>query len=249
MAFTAVDVWIAALIFARVGAMMSLMPGLGEPAVPGQARLSLALLLTFLLHPVLKGLVPAEPPAMGAAMALVISEVAVGLMIGMIARMLASALVIAGQILGMETGLAFSQVADPTMTQAGQAIGVFLSLLGATLIFSAGLHLDLIAAMVRSYEAFAPGAPLPLSDAAGWAVSATGEAMLIGVRIAAPVLLAGIVFRAGLGVMARLIPQIQVFFIAMPLNILGGFVLIALTLSTGMLIWLDRFDQFAADLR
>lgn len=85
-------------------------------------------------------------------------------------------------------------------------------------------------------------------DALQAALRAFGDSFRIGVQIAAPLMLAGIVFRLGLGVLNRLIPQIQVFFVAMPANVLGGFIIFALALSTGMLLWLDRLQVFARTL-
>ncbi len=62
-------------------------------------------------------------------------------------------------------------------------------------------------------------------------------------------MLAGLVYRIGLGVLSRLIPTIQVFFVAMPINVLGGFVIFALALSAGVLVWLDRLQTFAQTLQ
>ena len=70
-----------------------------------------------------------------------------------------------------------------------------------------------------------------MADAAEYGIRLTGDSFRIGVQIAAPLMLAGLVFRIGLGVLSRLIPQIQVFFVAMPINVLGGFVIFALALS------------------
>jgi flagellar biosynthetic protein FliR len=61
-------------------------------------------------------------------------------------------------------------------------------------------------------------------------------------------MLAGLVFRVGLGILSRLIPQIQVFFVALPLNVLGGFVILAFGLSAGILVWLDAMQRFASGL-
>ena len=141
--------------------------------------------------------------------------------------------------------VSFAQTADPTQGQAGQIVGVFLGLLGVTLVFAAGLHHTFLRGIAGSYELFAPGKPFSVADAADFALGGFVDAFRIGLQIAAPVVVAGLVFRLGLGVLARLAPTIQVFFVAMPLNILGGFIVLTLGLSAGMLVWLDRLQDYA----
>lgn len=236
------DLWSVTLAFARIGSLVMLMPGLGEAAVPARVRLGFALLLAIMLAPA----AGSAPPDVWGASGVLIGEIAVGIVLGGVARMLMTGLATAGQIFGLETGLSFAQVADPTQTQAGQVIAVFLGLMGTVLVFATNLHHVFIRGIVDSYQVFAVGKPFPVSDAADFALEAFSDAFRIGLQIAAPVIVAGFVFRIGLGVLARLAPSIQVFFVAMPLNILGGFIILTLGLSSGMLVWLDRLQSFGA---
>lgn len=236
------DLWSVTLAFARIGSLVMLMPGLGEAAVPARARLGFALLLSIILAP---GVGEAPADIWGAS-GVIISEIAVGIVLGGVARILMTGLATAGQIFGLETGLSFAQVADPTQTQAGQIIAVFLGLMGTVLVFATNLHHVFIRGIADSYQVFAVGKPFPVADAADFALEAFSDAFRIGLQIAAPVVVAGFVFRIGLGVLARLAPSIQVFFVAMPLNILGGFIILTLGLSSGMLVWLDRLQSFGA---
>jgi len=241
-----IDLWSAALLFARVGAMLMLLPAFGEPAIPARIRLSFALALAIALAPTLVERVPdAATTAWGMA-GQFISEILIGIALGSAARILVSALATAGQILGFEIGIAFAQTADPTQNSSGQIFSVFLGLMGVALIFATGLDHMFLRGIVGSYEVIALGAPVPLEDSAQMALEATGAAFRTGFQIAMPVVAAGLIFRVGLGVLSRLIPQIQVFFVALPLQIMGGLVVLALGLSTGMLIWLDSLDRYAA---
>lgn len=248
MTFWGLDVFAVGLVFARCGAIIMLLPGFGEAYVPPRVRLSFAIAFAILLAPIVAPTLPKQPPALGAAVALLVGEIVIGLLLGGVSRILMSALSNAGQIVGMETGLAFAQTTDPTQGQAGQLVAVFLGLLGVTMIFATGLHHLFIGAMVGSYEAFPPATFPDVGDAAALAVKAVGDSFRLGVQMAAPLLLAGLIFRIGLGVLSRLIPQIQVFFIAMPINVLGGFIIFALGLSAGILIWLDALQRFAGAL-
>jgi flagellar biosynthetic protein FliR len=244
-----VDVWAAALVFARVGAMVMLLPGFGEPAIPARVRLGFALLLAFALSPTLAGYIPAPTQSAWGMAGQVMSETLIGVMLGGAARLLVSSLATAGQIIGLEMGLSFAQTADPTMTGSGQLVAVFLGLMGIALIFATGLHHMFLLGIAGSYDVIAPGAPPPVGDAAQLALETTSKSFLVGFQIATPLIVAGLIFRLGLGVLSRLIPQIQMFFVALPLQMLGGFIILALGLSTGMLVWLESLKDYANWLR
>lgn len=244
-----VDIWATALVFARIGAMIMLLPGFGEPAIPARVRLGFALVLAIALAPALADRVP-EPAASAWGMALqVASETLIGVLLGGAARMLISSLATAGQIVGLEMGLAFAQTADPSQTQPGQLVAVFLGVMGIALIFATGLDHMFLQGLAGSYEVISLGVTPPVGDAAELALDAAASAFRVGFQIAMPLIAAGLIFRVGLGVLARLIPQIQVFFVALPLQIMGGLVVFALGLSTGMLIWLDSLERYATWLR
>jgi flagellar biosynthetic protein FliR len=244
-----VDLWGAALVFARVGAMIMLLPGFGEPAVPGRVRLAFALALAIALAPALQGRLP-EPANTALGMGLqVASETMIGILLGGAARLLISALATAGQAIGLEMGIAFAQTADPTQTQSGQLMAVFLGVLGMALIFATGLDHMFLRGVAGSYQTISIGAPPAVGDAAELALDATSSAFRVGFQIAMPLIAAGLIFRVGMGALSRLIPQIQVFFVALPLQIMGGLVVVALGLSAGMLIWLDSLERYATWLR
>ncbi|OQW58533.1 MAG: hypothetical protein A4S17_03620 [Proteobacteria bacterium HN_bin10] len=244
-----VEIWATALLFARIGAMIMLLPGFGEPAVPARVRLGFALAMAIGVGPALANSVP-EPAATAWGMGFQIgAEALIGVLLGAAARMLVAALATAGQIVGMEIGLSFAQTADPTMTQSGQLVSVFLGVLGVALIFATGLHHMFLRGVAGSYEVISLGAPPPVGDAAQLALEATAASFRVGFQIAIPLIVAGMIFRVGLGVLSRLIPQIQVFFVTLPLQIMGGLAVFALGLSTGMLIWLDSLERYATWLR
>lgn len=244
-----VEIWATALLFARIGGMIMLLPGFGEPAVPPRVRLGLALAIAIAVGPALADRVPeAATTAFGMA-GQVASEALIGVLLGAAARFLVSALATAGQIIGLEIGIAFAQTADPTQTQSGQLLAVFLGIMGVALIFATGLHHMFLRGIVGSYDVISLGSPPPVGDAAQLALETTAASFRVGFQIATPVVAAGLIFRVGLGVLSRLIPSIQVFFVALPLQIMGGLVVFALGLSTGMLIWLDSIQRYAMWLR
>jgi flagellar biosynthetic protein FliR len=211
--------------------------------------LAFALAMAIALGPALSNNVPAPAnSAMGMAFQIG-AEVLIGILLGAAARMLVSALATAGQIVGMEMGLSFAQTADPTATGSGQLVAVFLGIMGVALNFATGLHHMFLQGIAGSYQVIAIGSQPPVSDAAELALDATASSFRVGFQIAVPLIAAGMMFRVGMAVLSRLIPQIQVFFVALPLQIMGGLVVLALGLSTGMLIWLDSLQRYATWLR
>jgi len=244
-----IELWPAALLFARISGMIMLLPGFGEPSIPARVRLGFALMLAICLAPNLADRMPQAAVTAWGMAGQILTETIIGVALGGAARLLVSALATAGQIMGLEIGLSFAQTADPTATGSGQILAVFLGLMGLALIFATGLHHMFLQGIVGSYEVISPGAPLPIGDLSELALDTTARSFLVGFQIATPLIAAGMIFRLGLGVLSRLIPQIQVFFVILPLQLLGGFVVIALGLSTGMLIWLDSLQRYATWLR
>ena len=230
------------LIFARVGTMIMVMPGFGDNAVPARLRLVFALGVTLVLYPVARDFFTAVPATISALLAMVIMEVLVGLAIGIGARLIMSALHLAGTAIAFQTGLAFAQNIDPSQGGAQSSLfGNFLGLLAVTLVFMTDLHHLLLAAIHDSYTLFRPGILFPVGDFSELALSTIATAFTIALQLAAPFLVFGLVFYLGIGVLSRLIPQVQVFFVAMPANILLGFLLLMLLLSTIMLWFLESF--------
>ena len=135
---TSDQVWAGALIFARIGAVLMMLPGIGESYVPPRVRLGLALMITLALWPVVAGSLPALPASVGGMVGWVLREVIVGLMIGALLRSFMTALGTAGEIVSLQTTLGFAQTANPLQAQPGTTLSAFLTLLGVTLLFATG---------------------------------------------------------------------------------------------------------------
>jgi len=242
---TADQVWAGGLILARIGAVLMLVPGVGEAYVPPRIRMSLALVVSLALWPVVRGTLPALPDSLGAMAGWIIREVTVGLMIGLLLRMFMTALTTAGEIVSLQTTLSFAQTANPLQAQPGSTIGAFLMLLGVTLIFATGTHQLFIAGLVGSYRLIAPAQPLVMGDFTTLAVRTLGDSFLLGVQLAAPVIVFALVFNLAMGLIGRVMPQFQVFFAAAPLSIILGLSVFALSLGVMGTIFIDRYRRLA----
>ena len=240
------QVWAAGLIFARIGAILMLLPGFGETYVPPRVRLSLALMITLALWPVVGSALPALPASSGAMVGWMIREVIVGLMIGALLRMFMTALVTAGEIVSLQTTLSFAQTANPLQAQPGTTLSAFLMLLGVTLVFATNTHHLFIGALVGSYDLVAPARPLLTADFTTMAVRTLGDSFMLGLQLSAPVVVFAIIFNLASGLVARVMPSFQVFFAAAPLSVILGLSVFALSLGVMGTVFIDRYRALAS---
>lgn len=242
---TADQVWAGGLIFARIAAILMLIPGFGEAYVPPRVRLSLALVISLALWPVVRSALPGLPETLGGMAGWIIREVAVGLMIGLLLRMFMSALAVAGEIVSLQTTLSFAQTANPLQAQPGSTVAAFLALLGVTLLFATDTHHLFIAGMVGSYRLIAPAQPLMMGDFTQMAVRTLGDSFMLGVQLSAPVLVFALIFNLASGLVARVMPQFQVYFAAAPLSVILGLSVFALSLGALGTVFIDRYRRLA----
>ena len=230
------------LAFARIGAMVMLLPGLGEVNIPVRIKLATALLLTMIVLPLHRQAYQVDLQALSSLLVMMVHEIVIGIVLGATARVTLSALQVAGSVIAQQMGLGFVTAVDPTQGQQGVLIGNFLTMLGVTLLFSTDSHHLVIAALSDSYKIFAPGEVIPSGDVASLATRAFAAAFKIGLQLSAPFLVFGLVFNIGLGVLARLMPQMQVYFVGAPLSILIGFLIFGLVLAAMMGTFLGYFE-------
>jgi len=233
------------LVFGRVGTMLMLAPALGEQTIPANLRLGFALIFSLVVFPLVSERMPPMPSSIPAMGIMLIREILVGLVLGGIARMIVMATQTAGAIIAFQSGLSAATANDPSQPGVqGAMIGNFLTLVAITLVFVTDLHYLVLAAILDSYTYFPPTGSIMLEDAMIAALAAFSGAFIVGVQMSAPFLVFGLVFNLGLGLMARLMMQLQVYFIAMPANVGIGFLLLMVLLSSMMMWYLSHFERF-----
>jgi flagellar biosynthetic protein FliR len=238
---TAAQVYAGGLVFARVGAMVMLMPGIGDAAIPPRIRLAFSLLLALVLTPVVAGAVGPPPATVGILAGRVIHELVVGLMIGAILRIFVSSLFTAGEVMSIQTTLGFAQTANPAQAQPSSALSSFLAMTGIVLIMTTDLHHLFIGAIAHSYQLFPFTRPAPTADAAALAVQTVASSFALGIQLAAPVIVFSLVFNIATGLIGRVMPQFQIFFVASPLAVLFGLSIFAVSLGGMGMIWVDHY--------
>jgi flagellar biosynthetic protein FliR len=235
------------LLIARAGAVCMLLPGIGELELPAQIRLGFALALSAIMLPVIAPLVPPASAASWRVAAMVLAEIATGLWLGWLTRLWLLALPIAGQIIAAMTGLANVLQPDPSLGAQTSVLSRALGLCGPTIVLATGLYALPLGALADSYRLVPPGVFLPDGAATETVVSAVGAAFALSLQLAAPFIVFALLWHSAAGLLARLIPQLQIYFAAMPGQILGGFAALALLGGVLLETWQARVaDAFAA---
>lgn len=231
------------LVFVRMGGALMFLPGYGESYVSPRVRLLLALMIALLATPILAPRLPPEPASAALLTLLLLGEFVIGAFIGGVARMLMSALTVAGMTMAYMSTLANALVQDPASAQQGSIFGAFLNITALVVIFALNLHHTMLAALIDSYMLFPAGEVPPLGDFADIMSRTLARTFTLAMQIASPFIVAGLILYLGVGILSRLMPQVQIFFVAMPLQILKGLWLMFLVLPVAVGWFVGAFES------
>ncbi|MDJ0948661.1 MAG: flagellar biosynthetic protein FliR [Alphaproteobacteria bacterium] len=237
------DVFAFLLVFARIGTALMLMPAIGEIYITPRARLSIALGISLIVTPLVATLLPAMPASPWALLVILVGEIGVGAFIGFSGRILLAALSMAGMVIAYQSSLANAFVRSPVAAEQGALAGAFLTVTALLLIFVTDLHHVMLTGVIESYRLFAPGTLPPVEDFSEAAARLMSRSFVLAMQVAGPFLLAGLVLSLAVGLLNRLMPQVQMFFVIMPLQVMLGFAVLMLTLSAVLLWFLDGFED------
>lgn len=231
------------LILTRMGAAFMFFPGIGEAFVNARIRLILAMTISFLVLPVLGPTLPAIPSQPAILTLLLIQEVTIGIFFGCVLRVLMNAVETAGTVISLQIGISNATILNPTLASQSALPSAFLGMMALVLIFITGLDRLLIQAIIDTYNIFPPGEfPSPGDMVETYSHMVT-QSFTKGVELAGPFIIGGLLIYTALGLMQRLMQQVQLFLIIMPVQILGGFALFAATLAAMMGAWIRYFDN------
>lgn len=230
-----------ALVFGRIGAALMFMPAFGESFIFVRHRLVAGLLLSMVFAPLVA---QGNPPndALGFIRAMAV-EVTLGIWIGLAARVLLTAMQVAGAQIGMVSGLSNAFAPNIGSFQGSTLIATTMLLGGIAVIFATDAHHLIIIALLDSYQVFPPGMLMP-GDLAEQMARAAQQAMYIGVAIAGPFYVMGVVLNVGLGLTNRMLPSLPVFFVAAPVLIFAGLVVLILSMPAAQRTWITHFAEW-----
>jgi flagellar biosynthetic protein FliR len=241
--FMNVGVFAFMLTFVRIGTAIMIMPGIGDSFVSERIRLLTALAMTFALFPLTSHYIPTPVPSTFMMFSLIFMEFATGLFFGSVARIFMMATDTAGMVISTASGLGNAQVFNPSMATQGSLVGALMSVTGVVVLFALDIHHLIITGIIESYALFPVGDVPDLGSMAEFLSKVVSASFSIGVKMAAPFIVLTILIYVGMGVLARVMPQIQVFLLALPLQILLSMILLALTLFSMFFYWASQFEE------
>lgn len=233
------DVFALLLVFARLGGAFMLLPGVSSQFYSARARLLMAVAVTVVVTPLVSPALPSMPAEVGNLFLMLVTELLIGIFIGTLGALVMAVLEITGMMISFQSGLANATLFNPLLASQTSLIGTFLFVTGALLIFITNLHHLMLIALVDSYAAFAPAVLPPVGDLAETVARRMAESFSLAFQLAAPFFVIGLLFNTVLGVLARLMPQLMVFFIGVPMSILMMLVAMSIALPVMMGLFLD----------
>jgi len=233
------------LIFCRLGSAIMLLPGFGEAYVAPRIRLFLALLFSVLMVPVLQTF--PIPATVGGLMQLIFAEILVGIFFGALARMMIAGIHMAGSIIAYQSSLSSALTNDITAFQGQDtSLGNLLSMTSVVLIFVTDMHHYMLKGLAESYTLFLPGQFPMVEDFANHATHMMSATFQTAMQMAAPSIVVGMMLYLGAGIISRLMPNMQVFFIMMAPQLLLSFFILMVTISAIMLWYMEFFRETLA---
>lgn len=224
------DIFLFALVLCRIGGLFAALPMFGGRRLPNRIKIVAVLAITVVCLPILKITPPPLPQDAFSLGLLIVRELLIGLTLAFITQIVFAAVELSGQIIGLQMGFSISSVIDPTLGNQMQIMSVMQTLLASLFFLSLNIHHAFIRAIVDSFSI------IPLG---GWSMSealiqflirSTTDVFVLGIRLAAPVMVALLLTSVVLGIMARAFPQMNVFMVSFPLNIGLGFLVLGMTL-------------------
>lgn len=218
------------LVLARVAGLFLLAPVFGSRMVSLRVRAAIALFVAVAMLPLAHRTSSATPLAGGSALELLLAigaETAIGLLLGLLATLVFGAVLMAGELAGMQMGLGLVGLIDPQSHDRAVPLAQWQNTLALLLFLAIDGHHALLQAVARSFDRVPVGGASLGTAALGMALGFAGEVFVLALQIAAPVLVLVLMVNAGLGALAKLIPQLNVMVVGFPVNVAAGFFMLA----------------------
>lgn len=220
-AITAQQIQAFLLIFIRTVTMIALLPVFGSQNVPPTLKAGMAFFLSVILYPAIMHGAPALPAGTGLFVLMLCKELFVGIIIGYVASLLFSTIQFAGYLVDVLTGFSFVELVDPFSDTSVSIFGQFNVLIFTILFFLLNGHYFLLLAIQKSFEVIPLlGVHIPAGQLTSFLIKAVGDVFVLGFKFSAPIFVTLLLTQVALAIVARTVPQINVFFVGIPLNIM-----------------------------
>lgn len=230
------------IVFLRVGAAMALLPAFGERTIPVRVRLALSIVFTLTVIPPVYQPVLAVSGRAPDLIRFMLTETVIGLSVGLSVRLFIMTLQVAGSMAAQSTSL--SQLFGGGVSDPQPAIGHLFVVSGLAIAVSAGLHVQIARLFIYSYQVLPPGVfpnPAVLTE---WGIEKIATSFALAFTLAAPFVVASLIYNVALGVINRAMPQLMVSFVGAPAISAGGLFLLFVSTPIILTVWKGALTAF-----
>ncbi|HUV41500.1 MAG TPA: flagellar biosynthetic protein FliR [Sedimentisphaerales bacterium] len=235
------------LVLTRVSTFFLLLPVFGWTAVPVRIKVAVTVVLSVFFSAMTT--VPAHPEPLSAVKVVILmsNEAVYGLCLGLVLTIMFSAVKVAGQIIEREMGLSIAEVIDPLTAESSNLLGSLFEMIFIIIFLAANGHHFFLLIISRSYDAFPIGS-IPTIPMLAAGITKAGSAMFVaGLRLGAPVLAALLLMSVILAILARIVPEMNILFISLPLRVGVGLLMVIVMLPF-ISTFTAEFADFTAEI-
>ncbi len=236
------------LIFLRISGLVFTVPIIGSKTVPVTVKAGFSIALSFALFATVRQSGFSGAGGSPAWFLGAVSELLMGLAIGLSVRLLFAGVQMAGQMVGYQMGLAIANIMDPASSAQIPVLSQMYNLIAMLLFVTLNVHHWFIRGLVESYALIPPMGTVISGAAVQLLVDTAGGLFVVAVQIGAPVMVVLLISSVAFGLVARTVPQMNIFIVAMPMKIMAGLVFVGLSLPFLVQFLTDRFGRWPLDL-
>lgn len=237
------------LILVRVTSFFVMMPLFSYRTIPAQHKIGLGFFLSWLIFYAI------HPPAIqvdGVYFLLIIKEALVGILIGFTAYLILSAIQVVGGFIDFQMGFSIANVIDPQTGAQSPLMGQYLYTFALLFLLSLDGHHLLIDGIYNSYHFIPitqPWLPFGNSNMAMYLVRSFSSMFLVAFQMSIPIVGSLFMVDVALGIVARTVPQLNIFVVGMPVKIIGGLIIIMVTMGVMLTLVTHLFDIMLQTMR
>jgi flagellar biosynthetic protein FliR len=237
------------LIFIRISAIIFIAPFFGSPNIPNRVKGGISVLLSIMLYPSISTKIPEQEATSLISLIIGISrEIILGAWIGLVITMIFEAVRLAGQLIGFQMGFGIVNIIDPDSEVQYSPIAQFKNIIALLIFLSIDGHHMIIKALIDSFKTLPIFGFSITGRSIEHIIRLSGEMFSISVRIGAPVISILLLSNIALGLLARAIPQLNVFIAGFPVQIAAGLLGLGITTPFFVQFLHDLFQDMAKGL-
>ncbi len=224
------QVWQYVVVLVRTAAILSALPLIGGRSVPNRIKIGFAVVIALVLAPVVPFKLPEDWLAPGNILLAVSMELLIGFVLGLATRLLMTSVELAGNVMGFQVGFAMAGVMDPVTQVETPVFGQLLTILATLVYFAVDGHHLVLLALGASFQLIPPFGPHLGSPVLTNVTEAFQHTFELGLKLAFPVMAATFLIHVSLGLLGRLVPQMNVLMVSFPITIAMGLLVLGLGL-------------------